>query len=862
MPKHTKIKQTKTNKIPLLLRPFNTIGRFTMQIVRSYQKAYKNFVYVILKLFEIIGRLVVFPFVFSFWLIVFILEKTGQLTIFLIASLIRLPALPFIVLWDLWLFISKSAIRKQKVKILKIDFSTLINNLKTKKTAFNQDFRQNPNPGVQFCYRFVRSPLRLTLTAVIFFSLISGSYYWIFKDLPSPYKLNNPPVQSTKIYARDCETLLYKVYRNENRSLVPLEEIPEHVRQATIAIEDKEFYQHHGYSLAGIIRAFKNNMENGKVQGGSTITQQLVKNTVLTSERTVERKIKELLISLQTEIIFSKDQILQMYLNEVAYGGPAYGIQEASQMYFGKSIRDVDLAEASFLAGLPAAPSKNSPYLTGNMKASKNRQKEVLTQMVKAGFIDSDKARQTYSQKLAVLPPNTPIRAPHFVMYVKDQLERTFGQNTVEEGGLTVCTSLDPVVQQFSEKIVADEINKIKTRYQVSNGASLVTNPSTGEILAMVGSVDFWDKENDGNVNLTTAQRQPGSSIKVVNYTYALSHGYNPSSVIYDTPVSYSNAWETYTPKNYDGKFRGPVTLKQAMAQSLNVPAVKVLASYGPDKMKFFGRKMGITTWDNLTNYGLSLTLGAAEVKMVDMAVVYGTIANAGKKVPLDPFVKIVDNQGNILKDKENKKPLLAGLAKEASAYEGNNEQIVPDIVAWQLVDIMSDNSARAPAFGPKSDLYIPDKKVAVKTGTSNEMRDNWTIGFTPNILVATWVGNNDNTPMAGISSGLTGASPIWNKTMNQMIDSFGAEEFPVPEGMVKIEVCAVNGLLTCEGCPQTKIAYFAPGQEPKKKCSFPKPSACRAKKAKMEEEGKSSEEIVKALKGCPLADPSPKPEE
>ena len=861
MPKHKKNKQVKTNKVPLILRPFNAIGRFVLQIVQVYKKAYKNFIYVILKLFEFIGRLVVFPFIFGFWLIVFILEKIGQLTIFLIASLIRLPALPFIILWDLWLFATKPAIRKQKIKILKTDFHNFSHNLKTKKSTFSQDFQQNQNPGVQFCYRFVRNPLRLTITVVIFFSLITGSYYWIFKDLPSPYKLSNPPVQSTKIYARDCETLLYKVYRNENRSLVPLEEIPQHVTEATIAIEDKEFYKHHGYSLAGIVRAFKNNMESGKMQGGSTITQQLVKNTVLTSERTVERKIKELLISLETEIIFSKDQILQMYLNEVAYGGPAYGIQEASQMYFGKSVQDINLAEASFLAGLPAAPSKHSPYLTGNMKSSKTRQKEVLTQMVKAGFIDSEKARQAYSEKLAVLPPNTPIRAPHFVMYVKDQLEKTFGKNTVEEGGLTVCTSLDPVVQQFSEKIVKDEISKIKVRYQVSNGASLVTNPKTGEILAMVGSVDFWDKENDGNVNLTTAQRQPGSSIKLVNYTYALSHGYNPSSVIYDTPVSYSNAWETYTPKNYDGKFRGPVTLKQAMAQSLNVPAVKVLASYGPDKMKFFGRKMGITTWDNLTNYGLSLTLGAAEVKMVDMAVVYGTIANAGKKVPLDPFKKIVDNQGNVLKDKENKKPLLASLTKEVEAYEGD-EQVVSDVIAWQVVDIMSDNAARAPAFGPKSDLYIPDKKVAVKTGTSNDMRDNWTIGFTPNILVATWVGNNDNAPMAGISSGLTGASPIWNKTMNQMIDNFGAEEFSVPEGMLKIEVCATNGLLPCKGCPKTKIAYFAPGQEPKKHCSFPKASDCRAKKAKMEEEGKSSEEIVKALSGCPLADPSPKPEE
>jgi membrane carboxypeptidase/penicillin-binding protein len=537
-------------------------------------------------------------------------------------------------------------------------------------------------------------------------------------------------------------------------------------------------------------------------------------------------------------------------------------VEQASKMYFGKSVRNLDLGQAAFLAGLPAAPSNYSPYTVGIAKA-KERQKQVLTQMIKAGYITYAQANQAYEEPLKILPPTNQMKAPHFVMYVKDELVKKYGAKTVEEGGLNVCTTLDPGVQAMSEKVVKDEIASIKRPFNVGNGATLVTKPATGEILAMVGSVDYWDTAHDGNVNLTTSTRQPGSSIKLINYAYALSSGkYTPTSVIQDSPVAYTNAWETYAPVNYDGKFHGSVTLRQALAMSLNIPAVKVLASYGVDKMINLGKKMGITSWNDSQHYGLSLTLGAAEVKMTDMAVVYGTVANGGKRVALNPFYKITDAAGNVLeaKDQVHARSLLAAPA-QASSEEPQGEQVLSPSVAYQLVDILSDNDARTPEFGPRSSLYIAGEKVAVKTGTSNNFRDNWTIGFTPSLLVASWVGNNDNQPMSGLASGITGAAPIWNKVMTTLIDNLGTEEFATPSGLVAVKICATNGLLTCARCPREKVEYFQSGTEPTKHCFISTPAECQARKDALEAEGKSADEIVKAMEGCPLADPSSSPQ-
>jgi penicillin-binding protein 1C len=711
--------------------------------------------------------------------------------------------------------------------------------------------------------RFIKyHPLR---TGFIFFIFSAATFFYVafIRDLPNPFLLTfKLPNASTRIYDRNGE-LLYKVYEHENRTLLSLKEIPIHVQQATIAIEDQNFYEHRGLSFRGVVRAARHDLIKNEVanitslQGGSTITQQLVKNALLTPERTIPRKIRELILASAIEMIFSKDEILNMYLNQVAYGGPAYGIEEAAEMYFGKPARTLNLAEATLLAGLPASPTTYSPF-GSNPKLAKMRQKMVLNRMVADGYINQEVADQTEAEILAYAPHAINIKAPHFVIYVKEELAKRYGQQVVEKGGLQVYTTLDLKVQEMAEAAVISNIESIKERYNVNNGSALVTRPDTGEVLAMVGSVDFFDTEEDGNVNLTTSLRQPGSSIKLVNYSYAMEHaGYNPSSILMDTPVSYSNPWETYTPVNYDSKFKGPVTLRTALAESRNVPAVKVLNSYGVDKMIEQGQKMGISSWTEPEKYGLSITLGAAEVKMVDMAVVFGSIANMGTKKPLLAVKRVTDAQGRVLQDIEKPKNLWSKLAQQAYATDEDptekGEEVVSEHTCWQLIDILSDNAARAPEFGSRSPLLIKERKVAVKTGTSNDFRDNWTIGFSPDYLVATWVGNNDNQPMKKIASGITGAAPMWHEIMENLTEDKPDSDFPRPEGMIEVEVCATNGLLPCKGCPKTKKAWFVPGSEPKKHCYFPSPAECQAKKKKMEEEGVPAEEIVNALKNCPL---------
>jgi penicillin-binding protein 1C len=720
-----------------------------------------------------------------------------------------------------------------------------------------------------------RHPFRSCFYLSIFF--LAGLFYFTFlKDLPNPYLLAfKQPNASTRIYDRNGK-LLYKIYNQENRTLLPLEEIPNHVKQATIAIEDQNFYGHRGFSLRGIARAIRHDFllreekNTLSLQGGSTITQQLVKNALLTPERTIERKFKEIFLASAVEFIFEKDEILNMYLNQVAYGGTAYGVEEAAQTYFGKSARHLNLAEAALLAGLPASPTTYSPF-GANPQLAKKRQVQVLNRMVADNYITQEEAETAKKEILAFAPQAIPIKAPHFVLYVKDELSRRYGQQVVEKGGLQVYTTLDLDVQELAEKAVQKNIEEVEERFNLHNGSALVTKPKTGEILAMVGSVNFWDFKNDGNVNLTTSLRQPGSSIKMVNYAYALEHtDYTPSSILLDTPVSYSNPWETYTPVNYDGKFKGRVTLKTAFAESRNVPAVKVLNSYGVDKMIEQGKKMGITTWTEPEKYGLSLTLGAAEVKMTDMAVVFGSVANMGVKKDLTSVKKIVDSQGKVIQDIEKPRSLWAAMAQKAYASDSDSieggEPVVSPFTAWQLIDILSDNAARAPEFGINSPLRIQhnnqDQMIFVKTGTSNDFRDNWTDGCSTEYCVLTWVGNNDNAPMRKIASGITGAAPMWHEIMEEINKNNPGQTFPVPQGMIEVEVCAVNGLLPCKGCPQTKKAYFIPGTEPKQKCYFPSPAECQAKKKKMEEEGKPAEEIVKALQGCPLTAPSSPPSE
>jgi len=601
------------------------------------------------------------------------------------------------------------------------------------------------------------------------FSIILFLYFTIFRGLPSPKDLASRPLQvSTKIYDRNG-ILLYKIFKDQNRTLISLSDIPLHVRLATLAAEDAEFYSHPGFSIKGIIRAAVKNIEKDELSGGSTITQQLVKNALLTPEKTLTRKIKEIILAMQAERIYTKDQILEMYLNEVSYGGTAYGIKEGAQEYFSKDLNQLTLSEASYLAGLTKSPTKFSPF-GGNPEIAIQRRDDVLRLMRINKFITVEQEEEAKKEEIKIIPGNKDIKAPHFVMYIRQILVDKYGEGVVEKGGLEVTTTLDYKIQKMAQEIVKDEVDKLKN-LRVGNGAAVIINPQTGEILAMVGSKDYFDP-NGGNVNVTLRLRQPGSSIKVVNYAYALSHKFTPATILDDSPTVFKVAGlPAYTPRNYDGEYRGRLTIRSALAQSRNIPAVRVLASYGVTKMIDQGRAMGITTWQDPSMYGLSLTLGGGDVKLIDLAQVFATVANMGKR-PTISAIKSITNY------------------KEESLEENGNSnfpEVIDPRVAYQLVDILKDNNARAPEFGSRSYLVISNHpEVAVKTGTSNDLKDNLTIGFNQNYLVAVWVGNNDSTPMSRVASGVTGASPIWNKIMTNLLGNTAVKNWDIPEGMIK----------------------------------------------------------------------------
>ncbi len=646
---------------------------------------------------------------------------------------------------------------------------------------------------------------------IIFLSISSLSLltYHFFKSLPNPRLLQQqPPALSTKIYDRHGK-LLYKIYQNQNRTLIALDKLPSYVIQATLVAEDRNFYHHHGISLTGIIRALKNNLTKQTLQGGSTITQQLVKNALLSPEKTLSRKIKELVLALETEHLYSKNQILEMYLNEIPYGGTAYGIEEASQFYFGKSAYDLNLAEAAFLAGLPTAPSTLSPF-NNEPYLAKQRQEQILHSMYRFGYINANQLHQSLEQPLTFSSNHSPIKAPHFVMYVKSLLLNKYSEHDLATKGFNVYTTLDLETNQILAKNIRQEVNRLKPLH-VTNGAGLVTNPQTGEILAMVGSKNFFDFQNDGQLNVTLQPRQPGSTIKVITYSLAFSRGLTPSTTILDAPTIFKIPGQpSYQPRNYDGKFHGRVTLRTALACSYNIPAVKLLNNLGINNFVSLAKKMGITTWNDPSRYGLSLTLGSLETTMFDLATVYGVLANNGLRVNLNPILKITDHQGKILVNYTCSNPPCS------------HDQVISPLVAFQINHILSDNSARAPAFGYHSVLNLPHFKVAVKTGTSNNLRDNWTIGYTPNLLVATWVGNNDDTPMSHVASGITGASPIWAKTISTLLTTkYQPLAFTIPKNIKKVFLCPTSGTLYCSECPtKGRWEYFIPGTEPKAKCN------------------------------------------
>lgn len=592
------------------------------------------------------------------------------------------------------------------------------------------------------------------LVSLIFVASIQA--YSFVKSLPSPQSIGKVNfASSTHIYDRNGR-LLYEIYRDQNRTPVKLKDLPPYVYQSSIAFEDKDFFNHNGVSLVGgVIRAAKETFLKKDLQGGSTITQQLVKNALLTPERTITRKIKEAILALWTERLYTKREILEMYLNQVPYGGSSYGIEEAAKTYFGKSAKELKLEEAALLATLPQAPSLYSPYIDPEL--TRVRRDDVIKRMKDQGYIKEHEMIAARATSMDFIPPKTTIQAPHFVFYIKSMLEKMYGIQEVEEGGLKVTTSLDLDIQEEAERILREELDRIKG-LNVSNGGIVVTKPQSGEIIAMVGSVDYFSAPS-GAFNVTTALRQPGSSQKPLMYSLALERNYTTVSPIDDTPITYRiSESEAYSPINYDSRFHGRVTLRSALANSYNVPAVKTLNSLGVADYVYHANKLGITTWHDPNRYGLSLALGGGEVTMLDMSTAFGVFANQGFKVPVNGIEKVEDMRGKIIYQAPRRKT-----------------RVLSPGVAYIISDILADNDARRPAFGARSALEVPGYKVSVKTGTTNDKKDNWTVGYTSNFLATVWVGNNDNTPMnPHLTSGITGAAPIWNKVMDLVLKRIG----------------------------------------------------------------------------------------
>lgn len=659
-----------------------------------------------------------------------------------------------------------------------------------------------------------------SIIALIFFYFIFAVFY----KLPTPYALKNYKVTplSTHILDRNGK-LLYEIYRNQKRTPIKIGELPSYVVNATIAIEDKDFYKHQGVSIiSGILRAAKDTILRQGLQGGSTITQQLIKSALLTPERTVIRKVREIILALWTEKIFTKQEILEMYLNQVPYGGTAYGIEEAAQIYLSKHAKDLTLSEAALLAGLPQAPSIYSPLY--NPDLALKRRNNVLKAMYQNKYIDETTYEKEIKKPVVINPQKSTIKAAHFVFYVKSLLEQSYDLKEIEEGGMKVTTTLDLDIQTEAEKILKEEIEDLKN-LKVSNGAVLVTRPPTGEILSMIGSVDYFASAS-GAFNVTTALRQPGSSIKPLNYAVGIDRKLvTASSVFLDVPTCFSAAGQpsAYCPVNYDGKFHGPVQLRFALGNSYNIPAVKMLAINGVENFIASTSAFTMTTFKDPKNYGLSLTLGGGEVRMTEMAQAFSALANRGIARKLTAILKIQDKNGKVLyefKDanyvKDVKKPISS-----PNFFAIAGSKAISQETSFIISHILLDDNARSAAFGTGSYLVIPNKAVSVKTGTTDDKKDNWTIGYTPNFLTTVWVGNNDSTPMDPyLTSGITGAAPIWNRVMKYVLKT-QPDLWPVrPSTVVGKQVCWDSGAIASkkedgsDSCP-ARFEYFIKGTEP-----------------------------------------------
>ncbi len=644
-------------------------------------------------------------------------------------------------------------------------------------------------------------------------SLVAILFVYYSFTLPDPNTLLQRTVaESTKIFDRNG-ILLYEVHGEAKRTLVPLDQVSSNVVHATIAVEDKDFYKHRGISLRGLFRSVLVDITSGsKQQGGSTITQQFVKNALLTKDKSWSRKIKEVILSIELEARYSKDQILQLYLNEIPYGRNAYGIEAASQAYYNKHAKDLSLAESAYLAALPQSTTYYNPF--GQHKdALDKRQQTILSLMESQGYITAENKTSATQEKVTFVPLQNSLKAPHFVLYVQDYLAEKYGERSLEEEGLKVYTTLDYNLQLMAEKAISDRAEKNATSYNANNEALVAIDPKTGQILAMVGSKDFFGKSEpagctsgkdclfDPSVNLAINPRQPGSSFKPYVYLTAFKkeNGYSPASMLFDVSTNFGTYnGKEYRPKNYTGANFGPLSMRQALAGSLNIPAVKTLALVGVKNAITTAQDLGIT--GNFADCGLSLVLGGCDVKLLDHTAAYASIANGGVMNPATPILKIEDRAGKTLEE-----------------FQSKSKRVVDEQAVYELTSIMTDNNARSFIFGLNAPLTLPGRPLACKTGTTNEWHDGWTMCFTPSLAVGVWAGNSAyKFPMKKNADGVVVAAPIANNFLKTALKDTPVENFPVPDGITHVTVDAVSGKLPTEFTPATKDEVFASYSAPK----------------------------------------------
>ncbi len=610
--------------------------------------------------------------------------------------------------------------------------------------------------------------LFLTLLALGVVGFISFIIFMLIisRDLPNPNQLIEREInQSTKIYDRTGEHILYEIHGDEKRTLISLSDLPDYVKQAPISIEDKNFYNHGGFSLWAMFRTAITNTIYNRRAGGSTLTQQFIKNAVLTPEKKIIRKLKEIVLSYRLEQKFSKDEILQMYLNEIPYGSNAYGIEAASLKYFGKNAKDLTIAEAALLAALIQAPSRYSPY-GPNKDLLLGRKDYVITLMQEQGYVSQEEADNAKAQEIIFAGPETNITAPHFVMYIKELLAEKYGEKMVEQAGLKIYTTLDIYKQKIAEDVIKEKTENYQEKYGANNAALVSIDPKTGQVLAMVGSRNYFNEEIDGQVNVSIRPRQPGSSMKPLVYASLFAKGYGSETILYDVSTNFSNDPNNpYTPKNYSGNELGPVSIRKALAGSLNIPAVKALYLVGVNNFIDQAEKMGYTTLYPRERFGLALVLGGAEVKLIEHVNAYSAFARDGIMSPVNSILKIEDKDGNIIEE-----------------FKPEEKKVFESQVARMINSILSDNAARSYVFGERNNLVLNGRPAAAKTGTTNDYRDAWTVGYTPSIVTGVWVGNSNNDKMKGVADGSVLAAPIWNAFMSRVLGDTPVETFKAPD--------------------------------------------------------------------------------